>query len=194
VGISLAILRCAEPRRVDLQQFVGLVRAVVFPRIEANLQLFEIVCRTAQAGEHLKFISLDVADFTLAEDALQLFVQRTEVALPELHHYGQSRSFTIMNKGRSYLPNTMLHTVREVGDHKRLSPEPVVTELLSQRVPGVIFEKLVVARAAVDFEAQFPFEPGGHSGLVFANSHPVSGRQAGPGIPRSDEAVPLGLT
>lgn len=83
MGISLAILGRAEPRRVDLQQFVGLVRAVVFPRIEANLQLFEIVCRTAQAGEHLKFISLDVADFAVTEDALQLFVQRPEVGLPE---------------------------------------------------------------------------------------------------------------
>jgi hypothetical protein len=45
----------------------------------------------------------------------------------------------------------------------------------------------------VDFEAQFPFEPSGHGGLVFTNFRLVSGCQTDPGIRRSDEAVTLGL-
>jgi hypothetical protein len=73
-GILLAILGRAEPGRVNLQQLVDLVRAVVFPRVEANLQLFGIARRAAQAGKHLELISLDVADFALAEDVLQLFI------------------------------------------------------------------------------------------------------------------------
>jgi hypothetical protein len=153
MGCSLAILGRAEPGRVDLQQLINLVRAVVFSRIEANLQLFEITRRAAQASEHLELISRDIADIILTEDIPQLFIQCPEVALPELHHIGQPRSSTVVDDVRSYLPNAMLHTVCEVGDHKRLSPEPVVTELLGERVPGVIFEKLVVARATVDFKA-----------------------------------------
>jgi hypothetical protein len=69
----------------------------------------------------------------------------------------------------------------------------VITESCSQCVSGVILEKLVVERAVVDFEAQFPFEPSGHGGFVFTNFHSVSGCQADPDIRRSDKAVTLGL-
>jgi hypothetical protein len=68
MGCSLAILGRAEPGRVDLQQLINLVRAVVFSRIEANLQLFEIARRAAQASEHLELISRDIADIILTED------------------------------------------------------------------------------------------------------------------------------
>jgi hypothetical protein len=67
---------------------------------------------------------------------------------------------------RSYLLIAMLHAVSEVVDHKHLSSKAVITESFSQCVPDIILEKLIVERAAFDFEAQFPFEPGGHGRLV----------------------------
>lgn len=145
MGISLAILGRTEPGRVDLQQLVDLVHAVIFARVEADPQLFGIVCWTAYTGEHLELISGDVAGVALTEYLLQLLVQRPEVPLPELRRHDQSASPTIVDGVRSYLSNAMLHTVREVGDHKRLSSKPMVTKLLSQRVPAVVLKKLVVA-------------------------------------------------
>jgi hypothetical protein len=91
MGFSLAILGRAEPGKIDHQQLVELVCAVIFPRIEADLQLFGIACWTTQTGEYLELISDDIADVVLTEYLLQLFIQRLEVALPELHYHVQSR-------------------------------------------------------------------------------------------------------
>jgi hypothetical protein len=152
VGISLAILGRTEPGRVDLQQLIDPVHAVTFPRIEADLQLFGIACRAAQAGEYLELVLSDGAGVILTEYLLQLLIHRPEVALPELRRHGQSRSSIMVDGIRSYLSNAMLHAVREIRDHKRLSSKPMITELLSQRIPAVVLEKLVVARDAIDFE------------------------------------------
>src|SRR5437588_4882234 len=119
-----------------------------FPKIEAGLHPFEIARRTAQDGEYLELISRDVAGVVLAEYLLQLFIQRPELASPELRPM-VSLGHPFMDEVRSYLPDAMLHVAGEVVDHKSHSPKPVVTESLVGRVPAVVLEELNVVRAAV---------------------------------------------
>lgn len=91
MGFPLAILGRAEPGRIDLQQLIELACAVIFPRIEADLQLFGIARWTTQTGEYLELIPGGIAGVVLTEYLLQLFIQLLEVVLPELHYHVQSR-------------------------------------------------------------------------------------------------------